>query len=82
MSEPITQNLTDAPTETQSRNEVTLVGRMSAAPEHRDLPSGDALVTLRLVVARPPPPRKRGQRLPPKRTVEAGRLVRVSRSAG
>ena len=35
-------------------NTVTLVGRVSAAPEVRDLPSGDRLVTLRLVVDRPP----------------------------
>ncbi len=42
-----------APT-TQSCNEVTLVGRVSAAPERRDLPSGDELVTLRVVVDRPP----------------------------
>jgi len=35
-------------------NAVTLVGRVSAAPESRDLPSGDRLVTLRIVVDRPP----------------------------
>ena len=35
-------------------NTVTLVGRVSAAPDLRDLPSGDRLVTLRLVVDRPP----------------------------
>lgn len=35
-------------------NEVTLVGRVSAEPQHRDLPSGDRLVTFRLVVDRPP----------------------------
>jgi single-strand DNA-binding protein len=35
-------------------NEVVLVGRVSAAPELRDLPSGDQLVTLRVVVDRPP----------------------------
>ncbi len=33
---------------------MTLVGRVSAEPERRDLPSGDALVTLRVVVDRPP----------------------------
>ena len=37
-----------------SRNELVLVGRLSAAPEQRDLPSGDQVVTLRLVVDRPP----------------------------
>ena len=35
-------------------NSVTIVGRVSAAPEVRDLPSGDRLVTLRVVVDRPP----------------------------
>lgn len=41
-------------------NEVVLVGRVSAAPERRELPSGDALVTLRVVVDRPPPREARG----------------------
>ena len=36
------------------RNEVILVGRLSAAPEERVLPSGDALVSWRVVVRRPP----------------------------
>lgn len=35
-------------------NEVRLVGRVSQDPECRELPSGDALWTFRLVVARPP----------------------------
>ena len=35
-------------------NEVTLLGRVSAPPETRELPSGDRLVTFRLVVDRPP----------------------------
>lgn len=35
-------------------NEVVLVGRVSATAEPRDLPSGDRLVTLRVVVDRPP----------------------------
>ncbi len=38
----------------QAHNEVVLVGRVSAAPEERELPSGARLVTLRLVVDRPP----------------------------
>lgn len=41
--------------ETEIVNEVRLVGRVSAAPEERVLPSGDSLWTFRLVVARPPP---------------------------
>ena len=43
-----------------ARNEVVLVGRVPAPPEERELPSGDRLVTWRLVVergpGRPPPP--------------------------
>lgn len=39
---------------TAARNEVLLVGRVPAAPEERELPSGDVLVTWRLVVGRPP----------------------------
>lgn len=35
-------------------NSVTLVGRVSAEPEVRELPSGDELVTFRLIVARAP----------------------------
>lgn len=35
-----------------SRNEVLLVGRVAAVPEERELPSGDALMTWRMVVER------------------------------
>lgn len=41
-------------------NEVTLVGRLSGAPERRELPSGDVLVTFRVVVARPAAEKGRG----------------------
>ena len=34
-------------------NEVRLVGRISAAPEERELPSGDSVWTFRIVVPRP-----------------------------
>lgn len=37
-------------------NEVRLVGRLSAVPEERELPSGDVVVVSRLVVARPAAP--------------------------
>jgi single-strand DNA-binding protein len=37
-------------------NTVTLVGRLAAAPEPRELPSGDLLLTFRVVVDRPPTP--------------------------
>lgn len=39
---------------TDPLNTVTLVGRVSADAESRELPSGDQLVTFRLVVDRPP----------------------------
>ena len=39
---------------TAPRNEVLLVGRVPAAPEERVLPSGDVLVTWRVVVGRVP----------------------------
>ena len=42
------------PTPTPHLNEVVLLGRVSAEPDQRDLPSGDRLVTFRLVVDRPP----------------------------
>lgn len=42
-------------------NEVRLVGRVSAEVEQRELPSGDLLVSVRVVVGRPPPgSRRRG----------------------
>lgn len=39
-------------------NEVRLVGRVSATPEAKDLPSGDVVVQLRVVVGRPPSARR------------------------
>ena len=54
MTESITQGRDPEAPETTSCNEVILVGRVSAVPERRELPSGDQLVTLRLVVTRPP----------------------------
>lgn len=44
--------------EADSRNEVVLVGRLAAAPEERVLPSGDTLLTWRVVVRRPPDDRQ------------------------
>ena len=43
----------DPPDEPVHRNEVFLTGRLSAPAEERMLPSGDTLVTFRLVVTRP-----------------------------
>lgn len=45
---------------TVHENEVHLVGRLAAEPAPRELPSGDVLVTFRLVVARPPAARRPG----------------------
>lgn len=39
-------------------NEVRLVGRLSAEPEEKQMPSGDTLVAFRVVVARPPDGRR------------------------
>ena len=38
------------------RNEVLLAGRVSAAPSERELPSGDRVVTFRLVLPGAGPP--------------------------
>jgi single-strand DNA-binding protein len=47
------------------RNEVVLCGRLAAAAESRQLPSGDVLTVFRLVVDRPPGRRRRaGERAP------------------
>lgn len=40
---------------TESTNQVQLQGRLADAPEHRELPSGDEVVTFRLVVTREAP---------------------------
>ncbi|GAA2069653.1 hypothetical protein GCM10009821_02820 [Aeromicrobium halocynthiae] len=47
----MTSSSTDSP-RVAHRNEVVLRGRVSADPETRILPSGDVLVTFRLVVQR------------------------------
>jgi single-strand DNA-binding protein len=44
-------------------NEVRLVGRLSADPEERSMPSGDTLWTFRLVVERPDAGAHRGQQV-------------------
>ena len=51
---PASPSLAPEPDPGVHRNEVVLVGRLSAEAEARDLPSGDRLVTLRVVVDRPP----------------------------
>lgn len=44
-------------------NQVLVVGRITAAPTVRELPSGDRLVSWRIGVARPDDPRRPGPRL-------------------
>lgn len=46
----------------EHRNEVHLIGRVSADPVRNKLPSGDFLVIVRVVVQRPRPPAGRGRR--------------------
>jgi single-strand DNA-binding protein len=76
MTEPSSRARTRRPPETgPGINEVVLVGRVSAAPERRDLPSGDQLVTLRVVVDRPQKggqkgAQRGGQKEPAKRAVD------------
>jgi single-strand DNA-binding protein len=43
------------------RNEVVLAGRLAAPGEERTLPSGDVLVSFRVVVSRPPAARAPGR---------------------
>ena len=50
----MTEQLSSAGPDAGFVNSVTLVGRVSAEPDLRELPSGDRLVTLRVVVDRPP----------------------------
>ncbi len=56
----------------QSRNEVVLVGRVAAEGQERALPSGDMLLSWRLVVDRPPPkrPLSEGMRHPTVDTID------------
>ncbi len=57
-SEPVSESVTESTTGsvneaiTEAVNEVTLRGRLAAAAEERELPSGDRIVTLRIVVPR------------------------------
>jgi single-strand DNA-binding protein len=63
------------------RNVVTLCGRLAAEPEPRELPSGDQLLTFRLVVDRPPAPGEQRRRVD---TIDcvvwSGRVQRTARS--
>jgi single-strand DNA-binding protein len=46
----------------EHHNEVYLIGRVSGDPLQTQLPSGDFVVTVRIVVERPRPPAGRGRR--------------------
>ena len=45
--------MSDEPNEPLHRNEILLLGRLSAPAETRTLPSGDEIASFRLVVSRP-----------------------------
>ncbi|HVF20327.1 MAG TPA: single-stranded DNA-binding protein [Mycobacteriales bacterium] len=73
----------DAAPEWPDRNDITLVGRLSAAPEERVLPSGDELVTWRLVVRRPPATRTTSSRAGSVDTIDCSSFrADVRRQAG
>lgn len=48
----VTTDGTARPTRPPRRNEVHLVGRVAAQPLERELPSGDSVVTVRIIVDR------------------------------
>ena len=52
------------------RNEVLLVGRLAAAAVEREMPSGDVMVSWRLVVTRPPRRTGTDRRSPSVDTIE------------
>jgi len=65
-------------------NEVRLVGRLTGEPLLRELPSGDAVLTFRIVVRRPPAPARRsGTRSPTVDTLDCAAWRRdVQRAVG
>lgn len=64
-------------TKTAHCNEVRLVGRVSGRAEERELPSGDRIATVRIVVTRDGPPRT--PRSPRVDTIECSALTARSR---
>lgn len=68
----------------EHRNEVSIVGRVAADPETRELPSGDELVSFRVVVERPPSPRgsaREGRRAPTVDTLDCSAWTAATRRA-
>ena len=65
-------------------NEVRLVGRLTGEPQLRELPSGDVVLTFRIVVRRPPvPARRAGTRSPTVDTLDCAAWRRdVQRAVG
>ncbi len=61
---------TEAAEETVQRNEVCLAGRLAAPAEERTLPSGDVMVSFRVVVARPPGRKPGRERAPTVDTID------------
>jgi single-strand DNA-binding protein len=65
-----------------ARNEVILWGRLAAPAQERSLPSGDPIVTLRLVIPRRGgPPRPRRAAAPPARAAQVDTIDVVCWSA-
>lgn len=63
-------NAADRAVEPAHLNEIRLVGRLAADPVRRELPSGDTVVTFRLVVDRAPVAANTRQRTPTVDTLE------------
>lgn len=59
-----------AQTEPTPRNEVILWGRLPAAPEERELPSGDRIAVLRVVIPRRPGSRRAETSRTPRQQVD------------
>jgi single-strand DNA-binding protein len=66
-------------TSSAHRNEVLLLGRISGEPAVRLLPSGDEIVSFRLVVERPPRTASDGRREPSVDTLDCAAVAAVVR---
>ena len=63
------------------RNEVVLTGRLSGVPEERELPSGDVVMTFRVVVARPESRQPAGVRRASVDTIDCAAWTAAARRA-